>query len=143
MRERPRDAFDVGGERRVVLDVIERVLADDIDDARAGLLGVVQVGRRVGQTGTEMQQRRGRLVGHAVVAVGRPAAHAFEQAEHAAHALDAIERADEMHLGRAGIGEADIDAALHQGPNQTLRSVHLRPRNIRNVCGGTLGQSFG
>ena len=126
MRERPRDAFDVGGERRVVLDVIERVLAHDVDDARARLLGVVQVGRGVGEAGTEMQQGRGRLVGHAVVAVGRAAAHAFEQAQHAAHALDAIERADEMHLRGAGIGEADFDAALDQGANQTFRSVHRR-----------------
>ena len=131
VRERPRDAFDVGGQRRVVLDVIERVLADDVDDARARLLGVVQVGRGIGEAGPEMQQGRGRLVRHAVVAVGRAGAHAFEQAEHAAHALDAIERADEMHLRRAGIGEADLDAALHQGPNQTLRTVHavLRPLN--------------
>ena len=134
MRERPGDAFDVGGERRVVLDVIERVLAHDIDDARARLLGVVQVGRRVGQTGTEMQQGRGGLVGHAVVAVGRATAYAFEEAEHAAHALDAIEGTDEMHLRRAGIGEADFDAALDQGPNQTLRSVHHRPQRLKGIC---------
>jgi hypothetical protein len=133
VRERPRNAFDVGGERRVVLDVIKRVLAHDIDDARARLLGVVQVGGGIGETGAEMQQGRGRLVGHTVVAVGRAAAHAFEQAEHAAHALDPVERTDEMHLRGAGIGEADFDAALHQGPNQTFRSVHRRPRTFRNV----------
>ena len=34
---RARDALDVGGERRIVLEVIGRVLADDVDDARAGL----------------------------------------------------------------------------------------------------------
>ena len=137
MREGPRDAFDVGGERRVVLDVIERVLAHDVDDAGARLLGVVQVGRRIGEAGTEMQQGRGGLVGHAVVAVGRAAAHAFEQAEHAAHALDPVERAHEVHLRGAGIGEADFDAALHQGPNQTFRSVHRRPRpQIRDRQGG-------
>ena len=42
--------------------------------------------------------------------------------------LDAVEGGDEVHLRRAGIGETDLDAALHQGPNQTLRSVHRRPR---------------
>jgi hypothetical protein len=29
-----------------------------------------------------------------------------------------------MHLGRAGIGEADIDAACDQGPHQTFGTVH-------------------
>ena len=129
MREGTRDAFDVGGERRVVLDVIERVLAHDVDDTRARLLGVVQVGRRIGETGTQMQQGRGRLVGHAVVAIGRTGADALEQAEHAAHALDAIQRADEVHLRGAGVGETDLDAALHQGADQTFSSVHRLPQN--------------
>src|SRR6185503_12026685 len=110
-------------------------------DAGARLLGVVQVGGGVGEARAEMQQGRGRLVLHAVVAVGRARADALEQAEHAAHALDAIERADEMHLRRAGIGEADLDAALHQGPNQTLRTVHtvlpieFEPHPMRSLDG--------
>jgi hypothetical protein len=29
-----------------------------------------------------------------------------------------------MHLGGAGIGEADVNAARHQGPHQTFRTVH-------------------
>ena len=58
MRERPCNAFDVGGERRVVLDVIERVLAHDVDDPGAGFLGVVQVGGGVGEARPEMQEER-------------------------------------------------------------------------------------
>ena len=137
VRERPGDAFDVGGERRVVLDVIERVLAHDIDDAGARFLGVVQVGSRIGEARPQVQQGRSRRVGHAVVAVGRAAAHALEQTEHAAHALDAVERADKMHFRSARIGEADLDAALQQSPNQTFRSVHgliLPPRCFPIIC---------
>ena len=123
-RHRPRQALDIGSQRRVVADVIGRVLADDIDDAGMRLLGVVQVGKAVGEAGPEMQQRRGRRALHAEIAVGRARHHALEQAEHAAHALDAIQRRDEMHLGGAGIGETDVDPARDQGPHQTFRTVH-------------------
>jgi hypothetical protein len=125
VRERPRDAFDVRRERRVVLDVIQRVLADDVDDARSGFLRVVQVRRRVGEAGAQVEERGGRRIGHAVITVGRAAAHAFEEPQHATHAFDAIERADEMHLGSAGIGEADIHPASQQCSNQTFCAVHV------------------
>ncbi len=123
-RHRPGQALDVGGQRRVEADVIDRVLADDVDDAGIRLLGVVQVGEPIGEAGTEMQQRRGRRALHAEIAVGGTGHHALEQAEHAAHALDPVQRRDEMHLGGAGIGKADINAARHQGPHQTFRTVH-------------------
>ena len=97
-RHRPRQSFDVRGERRVVVDVIGRVLADDVDDAGRCLLGVVQVGDAVAEAGAEMQQRRGRRALHAVVAVGGAGHHAFEQTEHAAHAVDAIECGNEVHF---------------------------------------------
>jgi hypothetical protein len=29
-----------------------------------------------------------------------------------------------MHLGGAGIGEADVNAARDQGPHQTFRTIH-------------------
>ena len=125
-RHRPREALDIGSQRRVVRDMIRRVLADDIDDAGIGLFGVVQIGEAVGEAGTEMQQRRGGLAGHPEIAVGRPRDDAFEQPEHAADALDAIERSHEMHLRRAGIGEADVDVACDQRPHQAFRTVHRR-----------------
>src|SRR6185437_12829637 len=31
---------------------------------------------------------------------------------------------DKMHLGGAGIGEADVDPACDQSPHQTFRTVH-------------------
>ena len=55
------------------------------------------------EAGAEMEQRCSRLLGHARIAVGSPRRHALEQAEHAAHAVDAIERGDEMHFRRAGV----------------------------------------
>jgi len=100
------------------------VLADDVDDAGIGLLGVVQIGEAVGEARTEMQQRRGRRSLHAEVAVGGPRHHAFEQAEHAAHTGHAVERCDKMHLGGAGIGEADVHPALDHRPHQAFRTVH-------------------
>ena len=123
-RHRPRQALDVGGQRRIVFDVVGGMLADDVDDAGIGLLGVVQIGKAVGEPGAEMQQRRGRRALHAEIAVGGPGHHALEQAEHAAHALDPVQCGDEMHLRGAGIGEADVDAARDQCPHQTFRTVH-------------------
>ena len=100
------------------------MLADDVDNAGMRLLGVVQIGKAIGETGTEMEQRRGRSALHAVIAVGRSRHDALEQAEHAAHALDPVQRRDEMHFRGARIGEADVHAARDQGPHQTFRTVH-------------------
>jgi hypothetical protein len=71
-----------------------------------------------------MQKRRGQLAGHARIAVGGAGHHSLEQAENAAHPLDAVERGDEMHLGGAGIGEAGVDPAAHQRPHDRLGAVH-------------------
>ena len=87
-------------------------------------LALCRLASPLARPGPEMQQRRGRRALHAEIAVGRPRHHALEQAEHAAHALDAIQRCDEVHLRGAGIGEADVDPARDQGPHQTFRTVH-------------------
>jgi hypothetical protein len=58
--------------------VIGRVVAHDIDHRRRGLAGIVQVGQAVREAGTEMQQGRCRLLGHARIAVGRTGRHALE-----------------------------------------------------------------
>jgi len=100
------------------------VLADDVDDAGIRLLGVVEIGKAVGQPRAEMQQRRSRCPLHAKIAVGGAGHYALEQAEHAAHALDPVQRGDKMHLRGAGIREADVDPACDQCPHQTFRTVH-------------------
>ncbi len=132
MGHRPRHAFDVGGERRVVLDVIGRVLAHHVDDARIGLLGVVQIGEPVGEAGAEMEQGRGRFPSHPVIAVGGPRQHPFEEPQHAAHARHLVEGGHEMHLGRARVGEADIDPSRQQGSHEALGAVHVGV--IGHVC---------
>ena len=67
------------------------------------------------------------LSGHAPVAVGRAGHDALEQAQHRAHLRHAVERGDEVHLGRAGVREADVDAAGDQRADQGLRAVHHVP----------------
>lgn len=47
--------FDVGGQRCIECQVGRRVLTNDVDDTRAGLLGVVQIGEAVGEPRSEMQ----------------------------------------------------------------------------------------
>ena len=88
------------------------------------LMRVVQIGHAVREAGPEMQQRRGGLVRHPRIAVGRAGHHALEKAEDAAHALDPVERGDEMHFRRAGIAETHIDAARDQRPYKAFRSIH-------------------
>jgi hypothetical protein len=48
------------------------------------------------QGGAQMQTAGGRSIRHSVVAVGRAAAHAFEQTQHATHAFNSVERADKI-----------------------------------------------
>jgi hypothetical protein len=60
----------------------------------------------------QVQQGRGRLVGHPRVAVGGAGGHALEQASTHAHPRLAVERGDEVHLAGAGVGEADLDAGV-------------------------------
>ena len=87
------------------------------------LLRVVQVGQTVGQAGSEMQQRRSRLVGDPVIAVGGAGDDALEQAEHAAHAVDLVERGDEMHFRCAGVRKAGIDPIGEQRADQAFGTV--------------------
>jgi len=101
-----------------------RVVAHDVDDARARLACVVEVCQAVAKTGSQMQQRRGRSAGHAEEAIGRSGHHRLMQTQHAPHALDLVERGDEMHLRRAGIGKTDIDAFGDQRTNKTLGTIH-------------------
>jgi hypothetical protein len=90
--------------------------------------GIVEVGQAVGETRTQMEQRRCRSFGHPCVTVRRSRHHAFEQAQHRAHAGDTIQGADEVHLGRPRIGEADIHSARHQRPQQRFGAVHVLAR---------------
>ncbi len=108
--------LDVGRERRVEHLVIRGVVADDVDQRRAGTPRVVQIREPVAEPGPEVQERGGRAVGHAPEPVGSTGGHAFEQREHRAHLRHVVERGHEMHLGRAGVGEAGVDAIGDERP---------------------------
>ena len=95
-------------------DVIRRVLADDIDNSRARLLRVVQIGKPVAETRTQVQQRAGRLAGHAEEAIRRAGDDALEQPQHAAHPFNLVERGNEVHLRSARIGKTNVDIACDQ-----------------------------
>ncbi len=57
-----------------------------------------------------MEQRRGRQLRDAGVAVGGAGSDTLKETEHTAHLGEVVETGDEVHLGRAGIGEARRDA---------------------------------
>ena len=113
-----RDTFDVGGERRIQMTVPGGVLADDVHDRRVRPPGIVEIREGIAHPRTEVQERRGRHVAHAPVAVRRAGHDALEQGEHAAHALHPVECGDELHLGGARIGETDFDTAREQRPQK-------------------------
>ncbi|QFS42058.1 hypothetical protein BURCE16_35090 [Burkholderia cepacia] len=111
-RHRTGERFNVRRQRCVVLQMLARVIADDVQDRRAGAARIVQVGNAVRVAGAEMQQRHRGLAGHAAIAVRGARAHALEQPEDRAHARHGIERTDERHLGRAWIGKTDVDTGV-------------------------------
>ena len=129
---RARHARDVGLERRVVPLVVGRVRADDAQQRRVGAAGVVQVRQAVAQAGPEVQQHGGRTAGDPRVAVRRAGGDAFEQREHATHPRHRVQRVHEVHLGRAGVHEADLDTGVHQAGDQRLRPIH-RPASPVNL----------
>ena len=107
----------------------------------AGAPRVVDVGGAVREPGAAMEQRRGRPSRHSRVTVGASGHHCLREAEHAAHAGDLVERRDEVHLRRARVGEAGIDAARQKRANQAFGSIHdneapralNRPRTLARI----------
>ena len=122
--ERPHERLDVRGQRRIEVPVIGRVIADDVDRRRKRTPGVVQVGGAVEIAGAEMQQRHRRPAGHARVAVRCARCDALEQAQDRSDPRFAVQCGDEVHLARAGIGEAGPDAAIRERPDERIGAVH-------------------
>ena len=120
------EQLDVRVERRVVLPVVRRVVADDVDDRREGAARVVQAGQTVGEAGPEVQQGCRRAARHATEPVGGTGDDAFVQSQHGAHLGHLVERCDEVHLGRPRVAEADVDAGVDQRPDQCLSAVHVQ-----------------
>jgi hypothetical protein len=121
--DRARERGDVGSERGIRAEVPGGVIADPVDDGRARAPRVVQVREAVGEAGAEVEQGGRGPLGHARIAVRGAGADALEQAQHRSHP-DAIERGHERHLGRARVGEAELDPESARRLEQRLRSVH-------------------
>jgi hypothetical protein len=71
-----------------------------------------------------MQECGRRSVEHTPVAIRGACHHTLEQRQHAAHALDFIERSDEVHLRRPRIGEAHIHPPANQRAHQAFCTIH-------------------
>ena len=115
---------DVGGQRGVIAHVVLGVIANDVEQRRARLAGVVQIRDGIGQAGAKVQECRGRPARHAPVAIRRPAAHALEQRQHRTHAWYLVQRLHKMHLGGTRIGDAQVHAAAYEGFNEGAGAIH-------------------
>ena len=141
-RDRFCHAFDVGRERCIVGDVVDRVVANYVDEGRAGAPGVVQIRDRVAEAGAQMQQRQRRHTAHAPIAVGGPAADAFEQRQHRSHLRHRIDRLHKVHLRRARIRETTRHAGIDERSDQRLGAVHVdSPGAMGRIVAGPAASS--
>ena len=110
------------------------MVADHVHHGRKGAAGIVHVGQGIGHAGPGMKQCGGGFLGHAGIAVGGPGHDTFEQAQDAAHLLLAVQRGNEVHFRRSGIGETHIDVIGQQRVAEGIRPGFARlSRNIRHV----------
>src|SRR5579863_1168555 len=106
--------------------MVERVLANDIDNGHLGTACVVEVGNSVCKTGPEMKQGAGWLFSHARVTIRGCRYYSFKKSEYGPHPGRAVQGSHDMHFRRARIGEADFDASSHKRPNQGFCAVHVQ-----------------
>src|SRR5262249_51111673 len=85
----------------------------------------------VREAGPEVEQRERGTARHARIAVGGARAYALEEAGHRAHAGNRVERAHELHLGGARVGEAHVDARGDRRADQALGAIHV----VRRAAG--------
>ena len=94
--------------------MVSRVVADDVDDGSKGAFGVVQVGQAVGESRAQVQQGGGGFVGHSAIAVSGAGDDPFKQPQYGPHAGNLVDCRNQLHLGGAGIGKANLDAGIDQ-----------------------------
>ena len=122
--ERAGERADVALERGVEAGVVGRVVAHDVEHRAVGATGVVQVRPAVGEPRTQVQERRGGSARDPGVPVGGAGGHPLEEAQYPADRGERVELCDEVHLRRAGVGEADRDVVGRQGGAQRVGPVH-------------------
>jgi hypothetical protein len=85
-----------------------------------------------------MQQRERRLARHPPVSIGGSRTHPFEQAQHGPDSRDGVQRGDERHFRRTGIGKANLGASGARGEEQTFGAVRrsIGAGRVRGESGG-------
>ena len=84
----------------------------------------MQIGQAVAESWPQMQKRCRWPVEHTPVAIRRARDHPLKERQYAAHALDLIERGDEVHLRGSRIGEAHVHPTANQRAHQAFCAVH-------------------
>jgi len=84
----------------------------------------MKIGKTVRQAGPKVQKRGHGAIHYAIISVGGAGHDSFKQTQHASHAVDAIQRRNEMHFGRAGIRETDVYTAGDKRSRQALCTIH-------------------
>jgi len=99
------------------MQVISCMLADEVDDRHLGPAGVVQIRETIGKAGAKMQEGAGWFFRHPGIAIRRSRANSFEEAEHAAHFRQPVERGHEMNLRRTRVRETRVHPTRYEGAN--------------------------
>lgn len=100
------------------------VLANQVDDGHSGSIRVVKVREPIGQSWSQVEQGTSWLLSDASVSISSARYHAFEQSQHGAHPVNAVESCNEMNLGRSGIGKTNLNATSEESANQTFSAIH-------------------
>ena len=116
--------MNVALQRRVVLAMIGRVVAHEIDHARMRALGVVEVGKTVAHARPEMKQGRGRLARHAGIAISRTGANTLEEPQDRSHAADAVKARNQMHFRGPRIAETGLNTEIDQFTQHGFADIH-------------------
>ena len=120
--------LDVGLQRGVVLRVVRRVIAHDVDHRDPGAARVVEVRQPVAEPRSQVKQGRGGRVRHPRVAIGSPGRDALEQGQNRPHLRHRIQRGDDVDLRRTWVREARVDACGDERADQCLRAIGHRLR---------------
>ena len=94
------------------MNVVFRMIADDVHDRSARSPGVVQVGDAVGKAWPQVQQGQRRDPRHAGISVRRPGDDILLKTENRAHAGHRVQGVDYRYLGGPGIGKHGVDAGI-------------------------------
>ena len=117
--------------------MIRRMLPHNVHNGHLRSSCVVKVGESIREAWPEMKQGTRRLIGHTRITVRGARNNPFKQAKHASHFRRSVQCGDHVHLGRAGIAETGIDAALQQAVHKAFCAVHglilSGSRNLRDL----------